>query len=179
MNVHIRIPYSLEKNIGKKYNEEFVTCPDGDALAFMDGDMMFLNKDFGHILNWYANSYPNDVLTCCTNRTHSLSKGQQSWVKTTDVLELLKYADKLKEDRSVIPIHGPVSMLLTVIPKHIWQRFPFTEVNTYRPNETNMLGVDNDFTNRIRAAGIRVLRMNGLIMYHQYRLLTNSKEHLL
>ena len=67
-----------------------------------------------------------------------------------------------------------------VIPKHIWQQHKFSEVQPYedRKHLPNMLGVDNDWTNRIRAAGIPVLRMDGLYLYHNYRLLTNSKDHL-
>lgn len=179
MNVHIRIPYSLTKNIGQQYNAEFSTCPDGDALAFQDGDIMHLVPNFGHILHEYANAYPNAVLTCYTNRTHNLSTEQQSLCRSEDVATCIKYAMYISNDRTITQVHGTVSMLLMVIPKSVWLLHQFTEHNMYRPQETNMLAVDNEFTNRIRKAGVPVLRMNGLMVYHQYRLLTGSKEHLL
>lgn len=179
MTVYIRTPYSLTKNIGEQYNKEFASCPDEDALCFIDGDMMFLTPDFGHILNDYANLYPNDVLTCWTNRTHSLSKEQQHQCTTYDVKECIEAAMRIKDDRTVTEVTGIMSMLLQVIPKSVWLKHPFIEYNQYRPDETNMLGVDSEWSNRIRKNGVRVLRMNGFLMYHQYRLLTNSKEHLL
>ena len=77
MNVRIRTPYSIDKNLGKAYNEEMALIPDGDAACFLDGDMMFTIPDYGHVINEYANLYPNAVLTCWTNRTHNLSVGQQ------------------------------------------------------------------------------------------------------
>lgn len=181
MSVHIRIPYSLTKNIGEQYNKEFATCSDGDALAFLDGDMMFCTPDFGHILQEYHELYPNDVLTCYVNRTHPLSKEQQHPMNLIDVMECIKIAMSIRNDRTVTPVTGVVSMLLQVIPKSVWQRFPFIEHNKYRPGETNMLGCDSEWTNRIRANGVRILIMNGMFMYHQYRLLSagQNKEHLL
>lgn len=180
MTVHIRTPYSLTKNIGEQYNKEFATCPDGDALCFIDGDMEFTVSNFGHVLHEYANAYPNSILTCWTNRTHSLSVGQQHPVcKSKDMEEVVRFAQTIKEDRTVTRLDGPVSMLLMVIPKHIWEKHKFTEINTYRPGETNMLGVDNHFTNLVRRNCVEILRMNGMIMYHQYRLIDGSKQHLL
>lgn len=179
MTVHIRTPYSLVKNIGQTYNQEFAMCPDSDALCFIDGDMMFLTPDFGHIIHKYVNMYPDSVLTCYTNRTHSLSKEQQHTCTSTSVEDCIKQAMYMRMDRSVTEVTGVVSMLLQVIPKHIWQLHPFSERNVYRPDETNMLGCDSEWTNRIRKAGVKILRMNGVLCYHQYRLLSNSKEHLL
>lgn len=179
MNVRIRTPYSIDKNLGKAYNEEMALIPDGDAACFLDGDMMFTIPDYGHVINEYANLYPNAVLTCWTNRTHNLSVGQQHpTCRASNVEEVLRFASTISNDRTVARLDGVVSMLLQVIPKHIWQQYKFSEVNMYRPDEHNLLGVDNEWTNRIRSNGIEILRMNGLIMYHQYRLLTGSKEHL-
>lgn len=181
MNVHVRTPYSLTKNIGQQYNAEMKTIPDGDAACFLDGDMMFLTPNFGHILHEYTNLYPNSVLTSYTNRTHEMSIGQQHpFCKTADVAVCIKQAMSQRHDRSVTPITGVVSMLLQVIPKSVWAQFPFIERNKYRPDEPNILGCDSEWSNRVRAGGVQILRMNGLLMYHQYRLLSNGldKTHL-
>lgn len=174
----IYIPYSLEKNIGKEYNRIMGNLTVSHAV-FMDGDMMFLNSNFGHIIQDYIDRCPDAVLTCKTNRTHRLSESQRdNQCNSENVWECLIHAKNLS-DRSVSIATGPLSMLLMVIPKKVWEQHNFTEVNKYRPDETNMLGVDNDWTNRIRAAGVPVYVMNGLFMYHQYRLLTGEKTHLL
>ena len=183
MRVHIRTPYSIEKNLGKAYNEEMAMIPEGDAACFIDGDVCFLTPDYGHILNHYHKSYPNAVLTCWTNRIHQLSKGQlyDTLSNGDDIRSCIQYAKKLADAGfcdSLSEITGPVSGFLLVIPKSVWHKIKFTETNNYRPGEPNLLGVDNDFTNKVRAAGIPILRMNGLLVWHSYRLLTGSKEHL-
>ncbi len=74
---------------------------------------------------------------------------------------------------------GPVSGFLLVIPKSIWNYNKFSEVNTYRHGEPNLLGCDNEWTNRIRREGVEILRMDGLLVWHSYRLLNGTKTHLL
>lgn len=179
MKIHYMIPYSVERNLGKAYNEAMALIPDGDAACFTDGDSMFLNPDFGHIIHEYAVRNPDAVLTSYINRIHPLATGQHL-VVSDDVLTCLRVAKGMRNTSyPTTPITGSVSGTLLVVPKHIWKKHPFSEVNTFRPGEPNILGVDNFFTNRIRQAGIPVLRMDSLLIYHQYRLLTNSKEHLL
>jgi hypothetical protein len=180
MKVWIRTPYSTKRNLGKAYNEEMAMIPDGDTAVFIDGDLMFCTPDYGQILHDYANTYPEAVLTSWTNRIHQLAHGQLSAENSSDVLECLKFA-RLQSGihTEVTQIYGPVSGFLLVIPKWVWQLHPFAETNTYRPNEPNLLGCDNEWTNRIRKNGIPILRMDRMFVYHQYRLLTGTKDHLL
>src|SRR5436190_15434627 len=172
MNVHIMVPYSIEKNLGRAYNQAMEIIPDGDAACFKDGDSMFLSPDFGHIIHEYANRNPDAVLTCWLNRIHELAKGQHLKDAGDDVAGCIKVAERLRDtmNYSTERITGSVSGTLMIIPKHIWKRYPFTETNVYRPRETNILGVDNAFTNTIRANGIQILRMNSVLIYHQYRI---------
>jgi hypothetical protein len=174
-------PYSTQKNLGAEYNTYMSMIPDGDSGCLMDGDSMHLIPDWGHIIHEYANRHPNAVLTCYVNRLHELAKGQLMTV-SDDVKQCIEAASKLKAvGYSVTPITGSVSGTLLVVPKHIWKKFPFVETNTYRHGEPNLLGVDNHFTNSVRAAGIKVLRMDSMLVYHQYRILSNGKDksHLL
>lgn len=180
MKVWIRTPFATDKNLGAEYNREMSFIPDGDAACFLDGDCMFLTPHFGTIIHDYANAYPNTVLTCWTNRTHKVSTGQQLPNASDNIKDLIHLAYLLsKAERTVTPITGPVSGFLLVVPKSVWNRVKFTEVNKYRPGEPNLLGVDNTFTNEVRAAGIEVLRMDGMLVWHSYRLLDGSKKHLL
>lgn len=183
LKVYIRTPYSVERNLGKAYNEEMAMIPEGDAACFIDGDTMFLTPDYGHILNEYANQYPNAVLTCWTNRIHELSKGQLMPHLANEERNCIKHmiseANNVKDIYSATQICGPVSGFLLVVPKSVWHQHKFTEENKYNPGQPNLLGVDNDFTNRVRAAGVPVLRMNGLLVWHSYRLIDGSKTHLL
>lgn len=172
--VWIRVPYSTDKNLGRAYNQEMSMIPDGHAACFMDGDTMFLTPDYGHILDQYHRAYPDAVLTCRTNRIHPLAK-MQLWdeINSSDVRHHLGVPQGFT---TVTPIDGPVSGFLLVVPKKVWQDNRFSEVNAYRPGEFNLLGVDNDFTNKVRAKGVQVLRMDGLYVWHTYRLLSDGKD---
>ena len=156
--------------------------PEGDAACFIDGDVMFLTPDFGQILTNYANNFPNAVLTCWTNRIHELSRGQKMQLTQPDSIKsCIEVAARISDTGGYLtgfPITGSVSGFLLVVPKSVWHQHKFTETNNYRPGEPNLLGVDNDFTNRVRAAGIPILRMNGMLVWHSYRLLDGSKKHL-
>lgn len=177
------IPYSTEKNLGKAYNEAMSLIHYGDHICFRDGDTCWLTPDYGVHLEEYVRLYPEAVLTCWTNRINAKAE-QQSDIggvrNDTDFTTHLKYAEVIKNKLyQTTPLHGFVSGFCMVVPKKIWLQHKFSEVQVYSDRgPTNMLGVDNDFTNRIRAAGIPVLRMDGLYIWHTYRLLTNSKEHL-
>lgn len=179
MKVHITTPYSIDKNLGQAYNAAMELIPDGDAACFIDGDVAFLTPDYGHILNEYANAYPDNVLVCYTNRIHQLSKYQLHPARTDDIGEMIILADYIKSSTTVTPVTGPVSGFLMVVPKSIWNKHRFIEHNIYRPGEHNLLGCDNEWTNRVRAAGVGILRMDGLLVWHTYRLLDGSKKHLL
>lgn len=177
--VWFRIPFSLEKNLGKAYNQEMSIIPDGDSACFVDGDTLFLTPDFGEIINEYARIYPDAVLTCRTNRIHEKATEQlDKSIPSTDIKDHLKVKQGVT---TATPIQGSVSGFLLVVPKSVWNKHKFTEENIYRPGTPNLLGVDNEFTNRIRAAGIPVLRMDGVYIWHTYRLKTGveDKTHLL
>lgn len=179
IKVYFRTPYSIDKNLGEAYNEEMDMIPDGHSACFTDGDILFLTPDYGHIITEYANRYPNAVLTCWTNRIHRLAKGQlKEDIKSSDIKDHLSVEQSVQ---GVTIINGSVSGFLLVIPKHIWQRFHFSETNFYNSSQPNLLGVDNEWTNRIRANGVQVLRMDGVYVWHTYRLLSDGqdKNHLI
>lgn len=184
MKVWFMQPYSTERNLGKAYNEYLSLIPDGDSVCFTDGDSMMLLPNWGHVIQIYAEQNPNAVLTCYINRIHELATGQLykfGGFDSSDVRVCLQQATVLNNinDFNTTSITGSVSGTLLVLPKHIWKKHPFSEVNLYKPGQPNLLGVDNEMINRIRANGIQVLRMDSVLIYHQYRLLSGTKQHLL
>jgi len=182
--VHDIIPYSLDKNLGKAYNDAMALIPDGDHVCFRDGDTCWLTPDYGVHLTEYVRQFPDSVLTCWTNRINEKAE-QQSDIggirEDVDFKTHLKYAEVFKNKLyKTTPLHGFVSGFCLVFPKSLWQQHKFTEKQVYEDRGPhNLLGVDNDWTNRVRVAGVPVLRMDGLYIWHTYRLLNNSKEHLL
>ena len=174
--------YSTEKNLGKAYNEFIQMIPDDSCACLRDGDTTWLTPDYGFHLQEYVNRNPGAILTCWTNRIHKSSGQLIPQESPSDMKWHIEYAEKKKADLyKVTPLHTTVSGFCLVVPKSVWKDHKFSEVQPYedRKHLPNLLGVDNDFTNRVRAAGIPVLRMEGLYIWHTYRLLTNSNKHLI
>lgn len=175
MRVWFRIPFSLEKNLGKSYNEEMAMIPEGDAACFQDGDVLHLQPDFGNVITHYATLYPDAILICSTNRIHEKAEQLLPGMTSTDIKDHLNV-----QLEGVTAIHGFVSGFLMVVPKSVWHNHKFAEQQVFEDRGPhNLLGVDNDFTNRARAGGVKVLKIPYYV-WHTYRLLNNgSKQHLL
>ena len=192
-------PYSTDKNLGKAYNDAFRNTSDEVThICFRDGDTCWLTPDYGVHLAEYVRLYPDAVLTCWTNRINERAEQQSKMqvhdgtrvrdnqhivrIATDMTTHLIAAQMQLKDLYNVTPLHGFVSGFCMVIPRSVWNNNKFAEQQVYSDRgPTNMLGVDNDFTNRIRAAGVPVLRMDGLYMFHIYRMLQgdHDKSHLL
>jgi len=179
------IPYSTEKNLGKAYNEAIAALPDDCHVCLRDGDTCWLTPDYGVHLAEYVRLHPTAVLTCWTNRINE--KAEQQFKGTDGIRECSDFKIHLGvathftfDLYDVTPLHGFVSGFCLVFPKSLWQQHKFAEKQVYEDRGPhNLLGVDNDWTNRVRAAGVPVLRMDGLYIWHTYRLLDNSKNHLM
>lgn len=190
--------FTGHKNLGRAYNEAMAAAPEDSHVILRDGDTCWLTPDYGVHIAEYIRLYPDAVLTCWTNRINERAEQQSKMIvhhgdsfirdqsdirKATDMIIHLHAAKiQTKNLYQVTPLHGFVSGFCLIVPKSVWNNHKFTEVQKYEDRgPTNMLGVDNDFTNRIRAAGIQVLRMDGIYIWHTYRLLTGDtdKSHLL
>jgi GT2 family glycosyltransferase len=177
MNVHICIPYSITKNLGAAYNETMARIPDGDAACFIDYDVQLLTPDAGKIIHEYANLHPNSLLTCFTNRATTFAKAQLLTgvpSEDTNIRNHIDLAEKQKEHLyKVTPILKDISGFLMVLSKSLWRKHPF-------PDNGHCLGIDTSYSRSIRRAGLKVLRMDGLYVFHQYRLVHGilNRSHL-
>jgi GT2 family glycosyltransferase len=178
MKVHIQTPYTSSKDLGKIYNEEMKRIPDGDAACFIDYDVMFLTPDAGAIIQHYYNLYPNALLTCYTNRVSSLSKRQLLNGEISEDSDIRNHIILAEQQRQqlfdVTPIKGDISGMLMVIPKSLWAKHQFDETG-------RCLGVDTYYGRKLRNAAVPILRMNGIYVFHCYRMLQgiHDKSHLL
>lgn len=178
MQVHICTPYRIDKNLGRAYNEAMARIPDGDSGCFIDYDIQLLTPDAGVILHEYANRFPGSLLTCFTNRISPLSKKQLLGGTISEDSDLRNHIRLAEVQRShlytVRELHRDISGMLMVIPKSLWAEHQFEETG-------KCLGVDTYYVRRIRAAGKKIYRMNGLYVFHSYRLLTGitDKSHLI
>lgn len=170
-------PYRKDRNLGKAYNEIMQMLSDNDSACFTDGDTCFLTPDFGTIIQNYHERYPNTVLTCKTNRIHRLSKQLDGWQmdEECNVRDLITKAESRKHLTTVTEIRPGEGMsgVLMVVSKKIWKEVPFIE-------NGGCLGVDSQFRIDLHNAGIKTYIMDGLFIFHQYRLLNGhlNKTHL-
>lgn len=178
MNVHFSIPYRSDKNLGRAYNEAMLRIPDGDAACFIDYDVQLLTPDAPALIQHYHCLHPYAVLTCYTNRVSPLSVKQLLDGKVSedsDIKNHIRLAEKQRDELfQVSPIIFDISGMLMVIPKHVWKEHPFDETG-------RCLGVDTLFGRKLRDAGVSILRMNGIYVFHAYRMLKGiyDKSHLM
>jgi GT2 family glycosyltransferase len=173
MNIHIIKPYSIEKNLGKAYNESMRLIPDEDWACIMDYDTMFLTPDCGKILHEYVKGYSfAGMLTCFTNRIHPLSEQlyEQHVSANADINYHTEIAERVKKKLyTVTVLSGPVSGFLMLISKKTWNEIKFSETSL-------CLGVDTDYYHRLKVADKAILRMDGLYIWHTYRLKNGIKD---
>lgn len=182
------IPYRADKNLGKAYNEVFEKLPNESALCIRDYDTLWLTHDYNKHLDEYHRMHPNAVLTCFTNRVSPLSVPQLLSGRvdqSRDIALHIRQAEKLRKKYLEPPtpfgsaiymateITRDISGMMMVIPRSVWLQYPF-------PEDKLCLGVDTFWGREIRAAGIKILRMDGLYLWHSYRLLNgiHDKQHL-
>lgn len=174
MPVHILTPYSLDKDLGKAYNEAMALLPEDDWACLIDYDVQFLTSDCGKILHEYASRNPDaGLLTCFTNRIGSLSVPQMmggAISENSDVKHHIQLAEKQKEHLyKTTRIDRDISGFLMLIKKSTWKEMPFPETG-------QCLGVDTKYGRMVREAGKKILRMDGLYVFHSYRLINGVKD---
>jgi GT2 family glycosyltransferase len=177
MKVHFIIPYSNEKNLGKAYNDAMRLIPDGDHACFLDYDVLMLTPDAAFHIHEYARRYPDALLTSFASRIHLTSPQLYGGelCENADLRHHLGLAEKMKKNLyQVTPITKNFSGFLMVLPKSLWYRYPFSE-------DGQCLGVDTDYWKRLIAGGDKILRMDGIYVWHTYRLLKGvaNKNHLM
>lgn len=165
MTIHYLTPYSVEKNIGKAYNEACALIPDGDWICIRDGDTMFLTDHWGsQIEDIVSNNQEYSLIGCLTNRlraSHQLYHGEFS--ANSDVLHHQAIAERLHQDHysEVIETQKGVAGMFMLFPKKIWQRVQFRE---------NSAAFDAFFCREIKKKGEMIGVAQGLYVFHKYRL---------
>ena len=173
MQVHHFSPYSNSKNLGKELNRCAELVQDPDAwLCFRDMDTMFLTPDAGAIIEQNVKSHPEvSLFSCMTNRVGYLGQCYKSEISSnTDILHHYEIACDLAEHRrfEIKYDSSGISGLLMLIQKRTW-----TEIGGAKDG---LLGVDRDIFRKVEAAGRTIAIMQGLYLFHFYRLNKNRKD---
>ncbi len=176
--IHYPTPYRRDKNLGKAYNAEFEKVDLNDWVCLRDLDTLFLTQDAPNIIENYTEQFPQTgIFTCYTNRISPLAKDQlfdKRLFNETNIVRFLKSAENIKQNNTVQEITTPISGMLMVISKRTWLKFPF-------PEDGKCLGVDNIYSKTILDSGLKIYRMNAILIWHSYRILNGvaNRKHLL
>ena len=176
MALHQLQPFRSDKNLGKAYNDSMALVPDGDHACLRDIDTLLLTPNTPVIIDWYANRYPNALLTCYTNRVSTLSKDQLlngTVNEDGDIREHIRIAENMETINTATVIRRTISGFLMVLPKSLWKQFPFPETG-------QCLGIDTDYSKLLLRYNVPILRMDGVYCFHIYRLMNGIfyKKHL-
>jgi GT2 family glycosyltransferase len=169
-------PYATDKDLGRQYNQAMAMIPESGHACLMDIDAMFLTPQQPGIIEQYIEKYPDAVLTCYTNRISPLSKqlfnGQIN--NNSDIKVHIANAVKMQlQPMKVKMVGNCISGFLMVVPKSVWNKIKFVE-------GIGCLGVDTWFSRALHKAGIPIMIMETVYVWHTYRIDNgvHSKEHL-
>ena len=162
-------PYDTGKNLGKAYNEAMSKL-DGWVLI-KDYDILILLPETIRQIEHYTTIYPETGLfTCYTNRIANSEQLLNGMDNNDSIRHHMKLARQQQSELyTVTELTKPVSGMLMVIHTDTWNEIKFSE-------DLLCLGVDNDYHNRLKEAGKSVLRMNGIYVWHTYRLASGIKD---
>jgi hypothetical protein len=167
------------RGLGFAYNKHAALLPnDSDWAVFTDLDaLLFCSQDIEGQLQEAIRDHPEfQVFTSMTTRL--CAKCQQQ-VQTpgireeTNLVKLKEYADHCaKTYRGRIKVcRGFFAGFFFAFPKRIWKRFPFPETGS---QAGRVLGIDSAWSRTLKAGGVRVGVMEGIVSIHFYRLDTGE-----
>ncbi len=171
-NVHTLTPFSLFKNLGRAYNEAMRMLAPDDWAILKDQDVLLLTPDTIRHIHEYTQRFPEaGLMTCWTNRISNVEQLYRGKISHDPNIRTHLVIAKHQEEKlyQVTELVKPISGFIMVLKKSTWDRIKFTE-------NLKCLGVDNDYHKRIRAIGMPVLRMDGIYVFHTYRMLTRTRD---
>lgn len=168
-------PYSIDKNLGKAYNEQIRQCNYDDWIIIKDYDVLFLLPETIRHIHEYTRLYPDTGLfTCYTNRIANRNQLLDGRVSDNDSIRYHIALAKQQQGElyKITELNTPVSGMLMVI-KKTCDQIKFSE-------DGLCLGVDEDYCKRLLERGKSIVRMEGIYVFHTYRLDKGikNKDHL-
>lgn len=168
MKILYNIPFSRDKNLGKAYNDFMKLLQPEDYAVFLDRDAMFTDTFYANQIEDIIKGSRQALYTCLTNRVNcrqQIAEKVDWW--NDDLKYHMRIGKELAEQKrnvviDVTGIYPEISGVMMAVSKKWWDK-----VGGF--NEGGMLGVDNNYHQRIRNAGGCVYLMKGVYVYHWYR----------
>lgn len=180
MTIHFIKPFSLDKRLGKAYNDTIKHLPVNDWVCVMDYDAMLLDPGQVKRMYDYIYAYPSTHLFVCYGSRAKDGVPQQylfgRMEGSTNIQDHINIAKNLLavQNFPVKEVIRSVAGFLMLFSVKTWQKFPFDE-------SRKCLTVDTNFSKRILRAGGKILLMESIYIWHTYRLLEGKQsiKHLL
>lgn len=154
-------PYSVEKNIGKIYNDQIRLLPDDSWICLLDQDVLFLRHDTKKQIEDIAEKGEYELYGCMTNRLrlpHQLHEGVISM--NSDVVYHMGICDELHAKYYGVcePTTEVIAGMLMLFRKETWSKVGgFIEKSII---------FDQQFSWKVQSKAI----MKGVYLFHSYRL---------
>lgn len=159
-------PFDSEKNIGRSHNQHCEIVPNAeDWICITDSDVLFLlpdtKKQIEDIIQKHGNTY--QVFGCLTNRIASPHQRIDGWFAETNI-QLHKAKAQVVQATNYVDVEETdinVAGFLMVFQKKTWDKYRFSD---------NSIRFDSEFTDKVKADGGRLAIMQGVYVFHDYRL---------
>ncbi len=159
-------PFNSQKQIGKSHNEHCrLVINDDDWICITDSDVLFLRPDtkaqIEEIINIHGDKF--QVFGCLTNRIASPHQQLAGFSENTDIQYHKRLADKCFNENysEVKETDINVAGFLMIFQKKTWNKYKFSD---------NSIRFDSEFTDKVKADGGKLGIMQGVYVFHDYRL---------
>lgn len=177
---HMRmvVPYDLDGNLARAFNQEIAISPPGSYVIFKDRDVLILDPHYGHKIQQVIDRHGEAFYTCRTNRINCKWQKYQA-IKDDDIKKHYDLSQVIWEEQNTsVSIHTNDQLWsghLMVIPVDRWEPLP---------EDGGIMGIDNLIHKMAISQGCDIRLMRGIYVYHIYSFhnkghRTRDKSHLL
>lgn len=172
-------PYSFEGKLFEAYDMYMSLIEEADDwVIMMDGDTLFFQPNFGHILKDYFDRYPDTgMFVCFTNRIGNKDQQYSPDISTVESIRLqYLLAEFLNQNHhgEVTELQSPTSGFMMAIQQKTWKKI--REELKVKTMDNFLLRVDRMIASLLLEKKIPIKRMDGFYMLHYYRMVEGSKE---
>lgn len=163
MKLHPMMPYALDQNLGRAYNEAMARLAEEDWACFLDHDAMWTTREWYRQIDEAIRFKPEaGAFTAMTNRIYS------GWQRigdkdNHDMVYHREFGRQRLKTRTLLDVTDTKGMggVVICISKAAWRKVgEFVD---------GMLCVDHQMHFALRAAGLKVWLIEGLYVYHWRR----------
>lgn len=172
-------PYSFEGKLFEAYDRymSLIKNPE-DWIVVMDGDTLFFQSNFGHMIEDYINHYPDTgMFVCFANRIGCKEQLYSDDLSEVDsIRKQYLVAEFLHKNHhcEVTELQSPTSGFMMAIQQKTWGKI--RDKLEEKTKDNFLLRVDRLLASVLLEKKMPIRRMDGVFMLHYYRMVEGSKE---